>query len=121
MITQEELNALAKKYGGISIEISEVPAEEIKVDPITSFSSIFRLNKNAYAVMEDTKIVITEEDDQCVIGVTAIGRFPDGRVCQFGDLMHVSKNETIGNFFQKLGEVMQNTSDFIKENTSVEA
>ena len=93
-ITKEDLDALAKKYGGISIQIGAATEEKINLapDPIVNISACFRINKNDYPEMEETTIVITEDDDKCTVGVKAMGHSPDGRCSWFGDLCHVSKN-----------------------------
>ena len=118
-ITKEDLDALAKKYGGISIQIGAATEEKINLapDPIVNISACFRINKNDYPEMEETTIVITEDDDKCTVGVKAMGHSPDGRCSWFGDLCHVSKNEPISKFFDGLRDCFENVSKLIEEST----
>ena len=123
-ITKEQLDALAKKYRVGSIEIRETTEEEMNAfpDPIARITACFRLYEKDYPKLENANIVITEEDDKCIVGVKAVGYLPDGSRSWFGDLCEVSKNEPISKLFDGLNSAFKNVEGLIKEqNKDVEA
>ena len=123
-ITKEQLDALAKKYRVGSIEFRKATEEEMNdfPDPFAKITACFRLYEKDYPKLEKANIVITEEDDKCIVGVTAAGSLPDGSRSGFGDLCEVSKNEPISKLFDGLKSVFKNVERLIKEpNKDVEA
>jgi hypothetical protein len=93
-----------------SIKIVEADKEPSRI------TAIFRLPKGDYPELEDATIVITEEADNCIVGVKGLGCLPDGRQTWFGDLCRVSKDEPISKLFDSLGAMFKNVENLINEN-----
>ena len=94
----------------MNIKVVEGSAEPNKI------SAIFRLAKKDYPNLESATIVITEEADECTIGVKALGCLPNGSKAWFGDLCRVSKEEPISKIFDSLETMFKNVETLIKEN-----
>ena len=123
-ITKEELDKLAKKFGGRSIEIREATEEDTRIirDPHVNFSACFRLIGSDYPEFERAEIIITDEPEEVIVGVKAVGYLPDGSKSWFGDLVHVDKSEPISKIFDGIKAAFKNVEAMINEpNEDVEA
>lgn len=116
--TKEQLDALAKKHGGRSIEIVKASTDEnlqAIVDPFANFAAKFRLHKKDYPQLEKATIIITEKDDKCIVAVKALGCLPDGSWSWFGDICEMSKNEPISKLFDGLKSTFENVETLIQD------
>ena len=117
-ITKEQLDELAKKHGGRSIEIVKAPADEnlqAILDPFVNFKAKFRLHEKDYPELEEATIIITEEADKCIVAVKALGCLPDGSRSWFGDICEMSKNEPISKLFDGLKSTFKNVETLIQD------
>lgn len=83
--------------------------------------AVFGLDKDVYGDRKRTTIVITEDSEGVSIGVKTVSRIfsknEDGNICV--SQMHqenvefLNKSDTIGCFFNKLKEIMDNIPEII--------
>lgn len=83
--------------------------------------AVFRLDKDVYGDRKRTTIVITEDSEGVSIGVKTVSRIfskdEDGNICvsqmNQGNVEFLNKSDTIGCFFNKLKESMDNIPEII--------
>lgn len=81
----------------------------------------FRLDKDVYGDRKRTTIVIAEDSEGVSIGVKTVSRIfskdEDGNICvsqmHQGNVEFLNKSDTIGCFFNKLKEIMDNISEIV--------
>ena len=121
-ITKEHLEELAKKHGCKSIEIRKATEEDIHIDPHVNFNACLRLIGSDYPELERATIVITDEAEEVIVGVKAVGCLPDGGKSWFGDVVRLSKSEPISKIFDGMRSAFKNVEALINDqNKDVEA